>query len=208
MDMQKRWGHLWSSVMNDGTNIQAAFARVYSRYTEPHRAYHTLQHIQDCLFVLDEFRGLASDPRAVEAALWWHDLIYDTRAVDNERVSAEAAKTDMDLLHCTPDFQERVVAAILATKHDSVVTDRDQQLVLDIDLHSLGASSIRYKQYVTAIRKEFEWVPWETYCRKRAEILQSLLGRKHIYYLPTLRERYERQARFNIRREIRFLRRG
>jgi predicted metal-dependent HD superfamily phosphohydrolase len=207
MDLQARWEHLWSFTTNDATSIHAAFARVCSRYTEPHRAYHTLQHIQDCLAVFDTFRELTSDPRAVEAALWWHDLIYDTSGTkDNERASAEVAQIDMGLLLCAPGFQERVVAMIIATNHDSFVTNCDQQLVLDIDLSSLGASPICYKQYVTGIRREYEKVPWEMYRHKRAEVLQSFLNREHIYYLPELRKRYEYAARRNIRREIAFLR--
>lgn len=206
MNLQTRWEQLWFLATNDTTSIQAAFARICARYTEPHRAYHTLRHIRDCLSVLDEFRELASDPRIVEAALWWHDLIYDTKAFDNTCASAEIARTDMRLLGCTSEFEERVTAAILATKHNSVVQDPDQQLVVDIDLHALGVSETRYAWYAAAVRKEFEWVPWRTYARKRAEFLETFLNREHIYYLPPLREAYERHARVNIHKEIRFLR--
>jgi len=209
MDLQTRWEKLWAPFTGEASIIQRTFERLCAQYSEPHRAYHTLRHIDDCLTVFDEFKHLARRPEEAEAAVWWHDLVYDTSgAVDNEGLSAMEARADMSLLGCPAAFQERVAKAIVATKHTSAVTDRDQQLVLDIDLHSLGTSPIRYKQYVTGIRREYEWVPWPTYAQKRMEILGLFLSREYLFYLPALRERYEYQARRNIRREIAFLKRN
>jgi predicted metal-dependent HD superfamily phosphohydrolase len=204
MSSLERWAQLWP--LAPLAAVKATYERWLSCYSEFHRAYHTTTHIGDCLQVFDGVRHLAADPQSVEAILWWHDLVYDARGyTDNEGVSAEIAVYDMQSLGCSEEFQQRVADGIIATKHTQGVTDPDQQLVLDIDLHTLGTSLREYKQYAIAIRREYEHVPWATYAQKRIEILQSLLAREHIFYVPLLRERYERAARFNLRREIAFL---
>src|SRR5690242_14027091 len=61
------------------------------RYSEPHRRYHTLAHVEELLALLRDFE--LQDRDSVEAAVWFHDAIYDTRATDNEARSAELAAT-------------------------------------------------------------------------------------------------------------------
>ncbi len=57
------------------------------RYEEPHRRYHALPHIAD---MLHRGRDLQLDDVQV-AAIWFHDAIYDPRALDNEAQSAALA---------------------------------------------------------------------------------------------------------------------
>ena len=50
--MQKqRWNTLWKSLGARG-DAEATYNDLVNRYSEPHRAYHTLAHIGHCL---DEF---------------------------------------------------------------------------------------------------------------------------------------------------------
>ncbi|MCF7815619.1 MAG: hypothetical protein K9M10_01690 [Candidatus Pacebacteria bacterium] len=209
MDLRARWKQLWTEVAAaNSSSVDLAFARILTKYNEPHRAYHTLKHIEDCLTLFDKFKHLAADTQVVEAAIWWQDLIYDTKDTQtNESRSASVAEVDMNLIGCSSAFQRHVVDSILATKHDHEVATDNQRLLLDIDLHTLGVSTQKYKQYVTAIRKEYDWVPWDEYAQGRVKVLQGFLSRENIFQHPALRKKYEGQARFNIRREIRFLQR-
>ncbi|TGP29351.1 hypothetical protein EN871_34915, partial [bacterium M00.F.Ca.ET.228.01.1.1] len=61
-------------------------------YQAGDRHYHSLAHIQAMLALASEYRHLLDDPQAVEAAIWFHDAIYDSRAKDNEAKSAELAE--------------------------------------------------------------------------------------------------------------------
>jgi predicted metal-dependent HD superfamily phosphohydrolase len=207
MDMKNRWSRLWSNT-SDACAAEVAFTSLCARYSEPHRAYHTLKHIEDCLTVFDRYKHLARDPLVVEAAIWWHDFVYETKeAKNNEQQSADVAQSEMALFGCSVSLQKQVANAILATKHNGEVTDEDQNLLLDIDLHILCVSLRRYKQYTVAIRKEYEWIPWEEYAKARIQILQNFLDRDTIFYHKAFVERYEAKARFNLRQEISFLRR-
>ena len=53
-------------------------------YAEPHRHYHTLTHIFRCLRQLDAAKSLIEAPDAVEIAVWFHDVVHDPEACDNE----------------------------------------------------------------------------------------------------------------------------
>jgi pantetheine-phosphate adenylyltransferase len=82
-----RFEKLWQDLGARGDPAQA-FAELEARYAEPSRAYHTLQHVRDCLAALYSARALAADPAAVEAALWFHDAVYDARSRDSEDAAA------------------------------------------------------------------------------------------------------------------------
>ena len=89
-----RWNATWHEL---GLSAPPRlFDELSSRYREEQRAYHTLQHLDECFAQLDSARTLAERPAEVELALWFHDAIYDTRAADSEDQSAAWAR-DMRL---------------------------------------------------------------------------------------------------------------
>jgi predicted metal-dependent HD superfamily phosphohydrolase len=67
------------------------WAELLPRYSEPHRHYHNVQHIEECLREFEFGQHLAADPAAVELAILFHDAIYDPRRSDNEEQSAQLA---------------------------------------------------------------------------------------------------------------------
>ena len=67
------------------------FTQLIPIYSSPDRAYHNLAHIQACLSEFEAVRSLASNPTAMQTAIWFHDVIYDTHAHDNEERSADFA---------------------------------------------------------------------------------------------------------------------
>ena len=77
------WARAWRGcgARTDGAEVHAGLV---SRYAEPHRAYHTLQHLAECLTLFAEVRHLVPHPHEVELALWFHDAVYDVHASDNE----------------------------------------------------------------------------------------------------------------------------
>ena len=192
----QRWMELMRRL-GIGENLEM-FKRVLDSYFEPHRHYHTGAHIDACLHAFDSARFLAESEGEVEAALWFHDMVYDPRASDNERASADIASQFLASEGLPSPACARVHALVIATMHDKEPTEQDSRLVVDIDLSILGQDPKVYDQFELAIREEYEWVPWPLYCQKRAEILRSFLDRKSIYLTEPLRERYEPPARINL----------
>jgi predicted metal-dependent HD superfamily phosphohydrolase len=188
-----RFEHLWSTLGLRPPE-EELFDAIMDAYEEPDRAYHTEQHIEECLLHLDGYGG--HEPE-VELALWFHDIVYDPRAHDNEQRSAEWA---VRVLQEKPSLAETVKRLILVTRHHAVPAAPDEQLLTDIDLSILGAPPERFEDYERQIRREYNWVPEEIYRRERAKVLQKFRDRKFIYSTEYFRDLLEAQARRNLAR--------
>ena len=197
-----RWRSTWR-----GLGVVTPDDRLYEglieRYSEPHRSYHTLQHLDECFARLDDARDLAERIYEVELALWFHDAIYGTRSQDNEERSADWAQTAAERAGLPDAVGARVHRLILATKHDAEATSPDAALLIDVDLAILGAPAARFDEDERQVRQEYSWVPGFLFRRKRCEILQAFLRRPSVYGTEHFRARYEVAARSNLARSIR-----
>ncbi len=173
-----------------------------ARYGEPHRAYHTLQHLDECFGWFERTRSLASRPGEVALALFYHDAIYDTHARDSEERSAKLAVEVLKGIGGSGD-PDRVTTLIMATKHDAVPDSIDAQLLVDIDLSILGASPDRFDEYERQVRTEYDWVAPDAFREGRSRIMKQFLDRSAIYCLPFFRERLESSARENLKESLR-----
>lgn len=178
------------------------FTNLLGSYGEPHRAYHTVQHLQECFAAFESASGLAQSPGAVALALFYHDAIYDTHARDNEEKSAELARQVLAGVGAGEPIQSYVTGLILVTRHAAMPETDDQQLVVDIDLSILGAPKERFDEYERQVRQEYSWVDDAIFRTVRSKILQEFLARPAIYSTASFRDRLERPARENLRRSI------
>ena len=199
-----RWHQLmerWSAPQHDDV-----YAQLESAYAEPHRHYHTGQHIADCLEQFDMACDLTTAPEEVELALWFHDAIYRPTFSKNELRSAEWARRFLRSVGGDETRSQRVFDHIMATQHGAGTLSGDTAVVVDIDLSILGRETSEYDVYERAICEEYKWVPGPLYRKKRAEILESFLERPAIYETRHFHETYEESARENLRRAIETLR--
>lgn len=204
-DLQARWRDLWQRL-GARSAAEPIFDELIRRYREPHRAYHTLDHIQDCLRQFDQVRDLAEHADEIELAVWCHDIIYDPHADDNELRSAAWADRILIEGSVPADVSARVRDLILATQHRTASTWPDAILLVDIDLASLGYAPEEFDRNNAAIRREYGWVPEAAYREARAKILESFRARSAIYQTAWFHDRYEAPARQNLARAIRRLR--
>jgi predicted metal-dependent HD superfamily phosphohydrolase len=195
MILQARWLSLCLELGLDG---QLQWDLIIQSYRTPGRAYHNLNHIADCLSKLDSHAALAADRGALEFAIWYHDVVYDPRAADNEERSAAMARSFL----AGNSIAQAVSRMILATKHGPPPEPGDPQLMCDIDLSILGRSREAYASYAQAIRAEYFWVSNKDYSLGRAEVLRGFLERETIFATPPFRDLYEEPARTNIAWEL------
>jgi predicted metal-dependent HD superfamily phosphohydrolase len=200
-DFAAAWGALGAA--DDGTSVRDALLRAWSA---PGRHYHARSHLDACLALFDQYRGLAQEPAEVELAIWFHDAIYDAKASDNEEKSAVWAREAMSDAEIGAEHIQRVVQLVLATKRHHAV-DADTALLLDLDLSILGAPPEVFEQFDRDVRKEYAWVPDEGWRVGRGKVLQGFLDRPKIFQTPQLAEAFEAQARVNLKRALEKLQR-
>ena len=199
----ERWQQLMQKLQLPG-NPETCAALIQA-YSEPHRHYHTCEHIHAALKHLDTALTLADDVATIELALWFHDAIYHPYATDNERKSADWAVAFLQDNGCQQTLIDCVDALIMATLHNKEPQNSDQQLMLDIDLAILGSPASVYDQFETHVRREYRWVPYFLYRKKRKQILQSFLERASIYHHQLFTSKFENQAKENLNRAIKNL---
>lgn len=202
--MIDRWNKLWKSLGN-AKNEKDLFYQLINAYNQKNRAYHNINHIKLCLNEFDQVKDRLKNPKEVELAIWFHDVIYDPKSAYNEEESAEFAVLMFHNYKTTCIRIDRVKDLILATKHDRSNDTSDAEYLVDIDISIFGYPLEIYKDYEKNIRKEYEWVPEMIYRKKRKELLISFLSRDKIYHTNFFSNKYELQSRSNLKSTIKLL---
>lgn len=197
----EHWQKLWTRL-GCNTDVSGLYSKLIDAYSQKHRAYHNVNHLEQCLTEFDEIRKLLTSPDEVEMAIWFHDAIYDPTSHSNEADSAAWAVKELQNHGIDEERTSKINAFILATKHDGIPGDSDTQFLLDIDLSILGSEYERYQEYEKSIHEEYKWVSEDVFRKKRAEILQTFLDREWIYYTEIFKEKYESRARVNLANAI------
>lgn len=166
------------------------------RYTEPHRHYHTLEHVAAMLhqgrsFPLDEEQTMA---------IWFHDAVYDPTSDQNEQKSARLASKWLAKSGWEVDAIERVGRMILDTRGHRPTTAQ-AEAVLDLDLMSLAVTWPAFEANTAAIRAEYAHVSDEDFASGRRQFFAKMLERDRLYFTPW-GETLEEPARQNLRRAI------
>ena len=195
---QEQFQQYWTQF-SEHTNLTTAQSSLISilNYAYSHNYYHTHQHIVECLNLFHQIKDQLHDPIAVELAIWFHDVIYDPQASDNEEQSAK-----MMLKHCMGILKkaelEKVAKWIIATKKHLPTKVHDLKYLLDIDLAILGASPQRFTEYEKQIQQEYAWVKPEIYQMKRAEVLTQFYQQQPLFQTEYFQQRFEENAKRNL----------
>jgi class 3 adenylate cyclase/predicted metal-dependent HD superfamily phosphohydrolase len=194
-----RFSGLWLRCANADADAAPAWRRLLQGYKEPRRFYHNLGHLVLCLNELDVARPHTEEFDATEMAVWFHDIIYDTKSADNELASA-ATFRELAEPHMPGDFVDRVCEFILATTHREMASDPGVAFMLDIDLSSFGLPWPEFLDDSQALKKEAAGIPDQRFYAGKLRFLDGLLQRPEIFQTGYFRERLEQRARDNIER--------
>ena len=201
--MQAGWVQLLAQYGVEPAAAYPVFDRLVAAHSEPHRFYHTLEHVHEVLRVAGRLADAATDPSAVQLAAWFHDAVYDPRAADNEARSAAHAVELLAPLGVPESVLGHVADMIRATAHTATAdVDADTAVLLDADLAILSAEDRRYARYAADIRREYAWVDDAAYQVGRTKVLQGFLHRPRIYRTERMFAAAEHAARRNIGSEI------
>jgi len=185
--------------------LRALHSLLLKHYSERTRFYHSRAHLEHCLAQFDQARSVIPDPDAVEIALWFHDVIYDPFACDNELRSADLFMQGLGR-QIDPDRAELIYMLIMATVHDRPPGTTNAGFIVDIDLSSFALPWEEFEADSTAIRCEYGHLSDEEFYGKQYRFLSTLASRKSLYSTPFFRQRSERLARKNLERRLEALR--
>ena len=189
-----------------------------TKYSEEGRYYHTLAHINSLLLLSAKYESLINDKIAVDLAIFIHDIIYDpkSKSKSNEEESAKLFKEAL-APYVDKHLIDKVYTYIIETKAHAVsqAEDGDLKLFIDFDMSILGSNRSDYAEYAKNIRKEYEFIPQEDYCKGRASVLNSFVNgdtsgnqAKFIFATSLFRDKMEAKAHSNLRWECEILSSG
>ncbi|MEO7268720.1 MAG: hypothetical protein ABIW49_05895 [Knoellia sp.] len=202
------WDEAVRAVRGDAHGLVSVREDLVTRWSETHRGYHDLQHLDEVVSALTELRenALYSDTEWAWAvfAAWFHDAVYViATGAENERMSAELARTTLSANAIGSEVVDAVVSLVLASEaHDVHETRGPQAAFHDADLWILSAPESRFDDYCEAVRREYAAVPDDAYAQGRTTILAPFLERDSVYRTTHARQRWEPEARRNLTREL------
>lgn len=214
MRLAEHWCSLWERLLGRlNEELQhwtlGQFDKLAREYGKRHRAYHNLTHIAYLLGLLWRHRHLADNPDTVEVAIWFHDVIYDTRRdrpknlPSNETLSIAYARRVMHEAGLPEEFQKQVEGLIDVTHHKpNMAKTPDERLMADMDWSPLGWRWLAFVENGKLIRREYHEYSDEEFRFGRLGFVRSALERGPQFYLLEFRKKYEAQARRNLEREL------
>ena len=185
-------------------------------YNEPHRHYHTWDHIKYSLHHFKTIKPLINNTDIVKLAIIFHDIIYIPEEIKNEEKTVEffcnyihKNREKFQLSNRAMEMLEKWVSLfIIHTKTHVIAKSMPESLLsdlkyfLDLDLLILGETKENFDKYEENIRKEYYFVPWDLYKKGRTDVLVHFLKRENIYFTEKFQKRLEKKARKNIERSI------
>jgi predicted metal-dependent HD superfamily phosphohydrolase len=193
----------------------ALLSTLEAAYATPPRAYHDFRHVQE---VLRHFAEVSAgpgwaQPAEVYLAALYHDAIYEAGRKDNESRSADLAMAQIAQWLPEVGIDALRVAELinLTARHGQFSPGDfgddgfalDTRHFLDCDMAILGAEPAAFDAYDHGIEEEYrDHVPAFLYRLNRKRFLKGLLARERIYLSDWFHQRYDAQARDNLRRML------
>lgn len=190
----------WGS---DRAVVDDVFDDLVARYAEPHRHYHTLEHVAAVLRTADSLVDPSVERAPVRLAAWYHDVVYDPHLPGNEARSVVLAAAHLASLGAPADLVRECARLIEITDGHEVQTgDANAAALVDADLAVLATGPERYDRYRQAVRAEYAHLDDATFAAGRRQVLAALADRPFIFATPLFRTEREPRARANLHREL------
>ena len=177
------------------------YGRILPSYRAETRHYHTLEHIENMLYYVRDFKGTSHTDRCLlKWAIWFHDLIYDPKSNKNEIHSANQLYGFARVLGFKDEDIKTMWWLVAVTTHKGNPQTRLEDIICDLDLK--GFSSDRSILNGELVKKEYSHVSSEDFYKGRIQFLAGMLKKEYIYHTDEYRNTLETQARHNILKEI------
>jgi len=202
MNLETSWIELANKYSANAAFMAKCWNEIKTAYTAPGRHYHNLNHLDYMMKKADEYQEEIQDLHTLKLSIFYHNIVYVTNRSDNEERSSEIARDRLEKLTVPEAKIARCEFQILATKSHKKTGDNDTNYLLDFDLAYLGESPSLYREYSENIRKEYSQYPDALFKQGRKKALEHFLKMVRIYKTEEFYKKYEKQARENLRSEL------
>lgn len=142
-------------------------------YDEPHRFYHTINHI------IEMVEASKIQDHNLLLAIIYHDACYNPKNINNEEVSCqifeENFKESIEGKEKLPEIDIAIVKKlIMATKTHEYCDDPLTNTIIDLDLNIFTKSIVKLIEYEHQIFKEYQFANIQEYITKRVDFLNSI----------------------------------
>ncbi|WP_305857621.1 HD domain-containing protein [Balneatrix alpica] len=162
---------------------------IINQYNEPHRHYHTLEHILESLSALEQLKP--PNKKHLQIAIIFHDIIYQYGSSKNEKNSSEFF--DKQSANMVGIDKNLIKDLILVTKRNSEPKSELEKIILDIDLHSFSKNRRSTLRDTALCIKESNGD-----IESQIKFIKNLLTKNFIYHTDYYRKKHEKTARLNI----------
>jgi predicted metal-dependent HD superfamily phosphohydrolase len=156
------------------------FEKVVKKYTEPHRVYHDITHINQ-MFAVAETLGIElTAPQ--ELAIIFHDVVYNIGDDRNEEKSVEFMEYILPNNFISQDDLSIAKRIILDTvNHDASIPE--SKIVLDLDLMRLAFPFEEFLLYREKIKLEYGTVFSEVdFYQGEIRFFEELLRKERVFF--------------------------
>lgn len=149
---------------------EIAQIRFLKSYREPHRFFHTENHIYSMLEDMEDYSLSENEKKILRLAIIYHDCVYNPKSQFNEKDSAEIFKTDFPRY----EHKNKVVELIMATKSHVYGRNKLENIIIELDLAVLNGGLSDLLLYEDQIFKEYQFTPIQEYIKGRVDFLTKL----------------------------------
>lgn len=159
---------------------------VLKHWSEPHRFWHTPEHLFGILFGIKELKDnhicKENEYNLLVISALFHDIVYDTKKEDNEEKSVDLMLSTInsqivdDTIHTSEkrikEDIDKIIHVILGTKtHKN--NDELSKKFNKLDTMILDDRFIDMLDWENKIRQEYKWIEYKEYKKERIKFLLS-----------------------------------
>lgn len=144
---------------------------ILHRWSEPHRTYHSLSHLEDLVHQIQAHAELApKEHDMLILAAIFHDIIYDPRLSDNEERSAA-----LFLAHSPLDVDAEEIATIIRDTKTHKPTTHLSVIFSHMDMSVVRQPYEKLLVWEHGIKAEYKHLPGVAYAVARAYFLSKMM---------------------------------
>jgi pantetheine-phosphate adenylyltransferase len=159
------------------------------RWSEPHRHFHTLDHLNDVLRkIYTLYKNQKTKLRELHSliiAAVFHDIIYDPKRTDNEEKSAalleerRPKEKSLKLSSLNSDLIIQTAKKIILDTKTHSAKSGIEKIFNDIDCSVMDGDLSELLDWEKKIYKEYSYVGFEKYKKSRIEFLENVIAKGH-----------------------------